>query len=779
MKRKRQARILLGILLAALLMLPGAMRIKAEEVVSGEQPAQEVQEPVEELKNLETPVPEIKDPPPEGNEEILPEEPEKKEEPIEEEKPVEPEVKIMSPPLEVTDEGKDPVEKKMPELDLKSFDCDFIWGVGHGDELFDFDCDCDCDIGSKIKWIGMEHFLGMHIKFLPIIDVQCITIEKIWHDDESKDRPCYIMFDLYADGMKVGVLPIVSNHSDTWKTKILVPVKIHGKVINYSVEEHRVDGYKSVVEGFKIINTKIIEPRMRDITVKKVWKESDKVLKPASVNFWLMNGDNKVGDMRTITDKDGWEVTLKEAVFDESGKKINYSIEEVPIQGYDSEVIAGCEEGDSSAATLSMNMKCCEPEDKCPDFTIINTFRNERKITLEKVWDDGDYEGRPIEVIFTLYQNDIELKDVIITKADGWQETLTVILNDGEGDPFEYEVSEKVVPEGYKDSVNGFTITNKRVTDTPEMIKIEGEKTWLDDGTGRPEFINVKLMADGILHTTMKVMPVEGKWMFDFGMLPKYDNEMEEIVYTVSEEALEGYECIPGENFDIVNRRMAEITISGEKTWDDLMNRPASITVYLERNGERFEEVEVKASEMGRWLYSFKETAQFDEKGMPYTFTVSEKYILGYEAKVTGFNILNIQQRATMKVLKVNEADKPLAGAVFEVRDISGKVLKTFTTGADGLFTMKLPLGMYRLVETSPPAGYAKNTVPRLVVLFKAEDVQTYKVVNSFDKPVIVPKPIPTYPMLPRTGAGSEMGFYLFGGASVVFGLLTMKKKKN
>jgi len=878
MKRKRQARILLGILLAALLLLPGGMRIKAEEVVSGEQPTQEVQMPVEGVENVETTDPDIDAPPPEGNDEAVPEEPEpeKKEEESVEEKPVEPvqvevleaevqdpEMKIMAAPIEVPEEVKEPEEEMMTELDLKSFDCDFIWGVEYGDELFDFKG--GSDIGSKVKWFGAEFFLGKHIKFLPKIDVQCITVEKIWRDGGSKQRPSVVMFDLYADGKKVAVLPIATNHSDHWKTEILVPKTAHGEDIVYTVKEvvhPDLNNYITTVSGLKIINT-----MTRDITVEKMWKLDHETVRPDSVSFWLMNGEETVGGERMLSSANGWKVVIPDVpAYDENGK-INYSIKEEAVLGYDSYVHEGCLElNGADTRSLDQKDKCCE--DECPDFTIINTFTNEKEITLIKKWVDDEPEDRPDALTFILDKSDGTFVEIPVTSADGWKKDVTVEMVKEDWSYYTYAVDEKEVPEGYEKSIVDFTITNKlKEIIPPVMIEIEGEKTWidlegdvrpdfinvklmadgelletrkvmpvegkwmysfgelpkydeemkeieyevveepvegymsmageaydlinkkavevsgektwLDDETGRPEYIMVKLMADGELLTTKKVMPVEGKWMYDFGMLPKYDEEMDEIVYMVSEEPVEGYECIPGENFDIANRRVGKIIISGEKTWDDLMNRPESITVYLERDGESFEEIEVKADEAGKWLYSFKETAQFDEEGMPYDFTVSEKYILGYEATVTGFNIHNVQQRGTLKVLKVNEADKPLAGAVFEVRDISGKVLKTFTTGADGLFTMELPLGMYRLVEITPPPGYAKNTVPRLVILFKAGDVQTIEVVNSVDKPAIVPKPIPTYPVLPRTGAGSELGFYFIGAASLVAGLMTMKKKKN
>jgi len=355
---------------------------------------------------------------------------------------------------------------------------------------------------------------------------------------------------------------------------------------------------------------------------------------------------------------------------------------------------------------------------------------------------------------------------------------LTVKLYDWHGKLFEYKITEKVVPEGYEATVDGMTITNKLIK-LPEMVEVKGEKTWLDDGTGRPEYIMVKLMANGELKETKKVMPVEGKWLYDFGKMPKFDDEDELIVYTIMEEPVAGYEMIKKDGFDIANRRVEITMISGEKTWDDLMNRPSEITVYLHRNGESFKEMVVKPDEAGKWLYEFKELAKFDEMGKPYVYTVSEKKIMFYDAHVTGYEIHNYQQRATLKILKVNENDVVLPGAVFEIYDVMGKLLKTATTGADGTISMVLPLGAYRIRELSPPAGYKKIETFTMAMLLKDGEVVTVEIENEFlEFDDVSPKPLPETPTLPSTGSVGGNAFYLFGMASIAFGLFSLKRKR-
>ncbi len=53
MKRKKGFRVLMGFLLAALLMFPGTLQVKAEEIVTGEEPTQEVLVVPTEEENLE------------------------------------------------------------------------------------------------------------------------------------------------------------------------------------------------------------------------------------------------------------------------------------------------------------------------------------------------------------------------------------------------------------------------------------------------------------------------------------------------------------------------------------------------------------------------------------------------------------------------------------------------------------------------------------------------------------------------------------------------------
>ncbi|KRG11468.1 adhesin, partial [Lederbergia galactosidilytica] len=111
-------------------------------------------------------------------------------------------------------------------------------------------------------------------------------------------------------------------------------------------------------------------------------------------------------------------------------------------------------------------------------------------------------------------------------------------------------------------------------TYTPEVTEVAGEKTWEDandqDGI-RPESITVNLLADGE-KVSSEIVTATTDWSYNFTDLPKY-NAGEEIVYTISEEAVEGYTTII-DGYDLTNTHKPEVTeVAGKKTWDDANNQ--------------------------------------------------------------------------------------------------------------------------------------------------------------------------------------------------------------
>ena len=96
------------------------------------------------------------------------------------------------------------------------------------------------------------------------------------------------------------------------------------------------------------------------------------------------------------------------------------------------------------------------------------------------------------------------------------------------------------------------------------------------------------------------------------------------------------------------------------------------------------------------------------------------------DSYVNGLNIYvknTAENRSVdLRIHKVDENDKPLAGAVFEARDAEGNVVATGTSDANGELTLTLEAGDHLLVETKAPAGYL--TVSKAIEITVSEDLE-------------------------------------------------------
>ena len=89
--------------------------------------------------------------------------------------------------------------------------------------------------------------------------------------------------------------------------------------------------------------------------------------------------------------------------------------------------------------------------------------------------------------------------------------------------------------------------------------------------------------------------------------------------------------------------------------------------------------------------------------------------------------IYNTMFKAKIDVYKLDAADRArgLAGAVFEVRDASGKLVDTITTDTKGYAETKdLPTGEYKIKELTPPPGFILSDEVKAVTI-TSEDKET------------------------------------------------------
>ncbi len=131
-------------------------------------------------------------------------------------------------------------------------------------------------------------------------------------------------------------------------------------------------------------------------------------------------------------------------------------------------------------------------------------------------------------------------------------ETITVIIDEDGNVTVSGDTGSKEAVIGHV--VNVENKPSDETDDEPDHIDVEGAKTWDDeydkDGI-RPESITVRLYADGEAKESVTVTEADG-WKWSFSGLDKYRDDGTEIVYTVEEDAVNGYESSV-DGYDITN----------------------------------------------------------------------------------------------------------------------------------------------------------------------------------------------------------------------------------
>jgi len=448
---------------------------------------------------------------------------------------------------------------------------------------------------------------------LKTVDIQ---VSKEWTDDNDRDgkRPDSVTVNLLADGEEIKSAKVESKNDWTYTFTDLVEYNKDGKEIVYTIEEEPVAGYESKVDGYIVENIHAVEKI--DITVDKTWKDNDNQdgIRPESITVKLLANGEQVRKA-TITEAAGWTYTFTDLYKYENGEKITYTVSEVPVDGYTSEVIGN---------------------------DIVNTHEVEKiDISGSKTWDDADNQDgiRPESITINLIVDGKKVDSKTVTEADGWAWKFSDLDKFAEGTEIAYTVTETTV-DGYETTVDGYNVTN---THTPEVVTVEGKKTWNDsdnqDGK-RPASITIRLYADGTEVDSKTVTAANG-WTWKFENLAKYENG-KEIEYTISEDKVEGYSTVVN-GYNVTNTHIpSTVDISGSKTWKDGNNqdgiRPSSITVNLLAVGKVIETVTV--SENTGWAWSFEDLPEF-KAGNKIVYTVSEEAVEGYKATVDGYNIIN------------------------------------------------------------------------------------------------------------------------------------------
>ena len=348
------------------------------------------------------------------------------------------------------------------------------------------------------------------------VEKTSIEVTKVWDDESNKEgfRPSEITIKLLANGEEFATATLTGEGNEWTYTFEDLDVYADGEEIEYTIDEVEVENYKTTINGYTITNSRKVEKTLIDVS--KVWDDEDNIegFRPESITVKLLANGEEFATATLTGEGNEWTYTFEDLNVYENGEEIEYTIEEVEVENYETTV---------------------------DGYTITNSRKVERiDVTVTKVWDDADNQDgkRPESLTVTLSDG----TEVTLTEENNWTATVEGLLKYENGEEIEYTWEEETV-EGYElteVSVDGYTTTLTN-THEVELISIDVTKVWVDEDCedDRPSSVTITLNADGNEYAVIELSE-ENDWMYTFTDLPKYNNG-EEVEYTVVETEVENY----------------------------------------------------------------------------------------------------------------------------------------------------------------------------------------------------------------------------------------------
>ena len=485
-----------------------------------------------------------------------------------------------------------------------------------------------------------------------------ININKEFVDKENIDkyRPTEILFGLYANENSNAIITTTTlNEQNNWKGSFtgLDKYDLETKaLINYDVREIEVDKnytptYDSERKGnnitFNFTNILKYENVITSVTANKIWNDNEgKVGARTSVTFELYKDGEATGITQTASDSLKWKVTFQNLQkYHNDGTPIKYTVVEITkLEHYKEPSYTNI--GSVLFVTNTI------------DYT---TFSKDVKITKKWV-DPANTEHSDITI--DLYQSGNQNVFRTVTLKNGETEyTFTNLPKyDSEGNEYIYTAVEQNV-EGYTTSYSDDKLTIINTINQENTVKVEGTKTWVDpQGTEHPT-ITINLLKNGTIEDVKTLE--NGTTTYSFENLPKYktnddgsyildeNGNVQLNVYTVTENAVEGYTSAQnGTNFtNTINQE--KISVSGTKTWIDPQGTEhPTITINLLKDSVKVDSRELTN---GITTYSFDNLDKYDlTDGHEYVYTVSEETVRGYTSAQDGTNFTNTIKQEKISV---------------------------------------------------------------------------------------------------------------------------------
>ena len=175
-------------------------------------------------------------------------------------------------------------------------------------------------------------------------DTVILSGTKVWKDNNNQDgkRTTSVKVQI-LNGDKV-VQEIEVSEATGWKFESkALPKYENGKEIKYTVKEVAVKEYTSTVttdKDGKYTVTNTHAPEKTSVKGHKIWKDEENKdgIRPASITVKLLADGQDTGKTAVASEATGWTYEFTDLDRYKDGQAIEYSVVEVPVEGYSSKV---------------------------------------------------------------------------------------------------------------------------------------------------------------------------------------------------------------------------------------------------------------------------------------------------------------------------------------------------------------------------------------------------------------------------------------------------------
>lgn len=455
-------------------------------------------------------------------------------------------------------------------------------------------------------------------------------VTKIWKDNGNNDgmRPDGIT--VTAHGSDGRSYTEKLNADNQWSVMFSnLPKYANGKVIEYSLTEESVPGYTSSItrngKSFVLINTHVDETK--NITITKAWNDGNNQdgLRPKTITA-VVNGSDGSARFVQLFEGQNWATSLNNLPKYKNGTEIQYTVKENAIPGYETEI----KQTGNSYAIMNSHTPAVVT------------------VSAVKVWDDANNQDgiRPSLIQVTLTGSDGSVRNAAITKNDGWTYQFKNLPKYKNGVKIDYTLQEANSNPYTYEIVKGsdeysFTITNNYV---PAVVNVPVTTVWDDDDNR--DGIRAKETAITLHGSNGKVYQriVTGKDDFAtvFEDVPKFFDEGREVVYTVTQNEMNGYTANIANTdkytFQIANTHEPEkLTKTVAKVWNDNNNqdglRPNTLRVAMTGTDGTY--IEKSLSTANNWTETFDGLYKYFKEGTPIQYTIDEEIVGGYDKVIS------------------------------------------------------------------------------------------------------------------------------------------------